>query len=87
MVSVSRKTAFLGLFLVICLSILLCASAASSTANLKAQAKVSVLPDPYSDRETLSCTCTAAQKRGYIYLAAVPQAFLLLLRHRQLDGR
>ncbi|KAL0027925.1 hypothetical protein WJX79_003037 [Trebouxia sp. C0005] len=40
MVSVSRKTAFLGLFLVVCLSILLCASAASSTANLKAQAKV-----------------------------------------------
>lgn len=40
MASFSRKTAFLGLFLVICLSLLLCASATSSTANLKAQAKV-----------------------------------------------
>ena len=66
MVSVSRKTAFLGLFLVICLSMLLCASAASSTANLKAQAKVSVLPDLCSNREPLSCPCTAAKKLVFL---------------------
>ena len=49
MVSVSRKAAVLGLFLVICLSLLLCASAASSTANLKAQAKVCVSRSSLSD--------------------------------------